>query len=223
MRSGFRPASLAALLLVALTLIACGGGDKKDERRTGAVTGVPTAPAAAPSTADTATTTPDAAATTTTIAGMPVPKEGVVLERLMVPLVGIDAVIETRGINARGEMEDPGGKDAVAWYDFSEFPGFGGNAVFSGHVDWFTGELGAFGRVRDLKEGDEILLRMSDGMELKYRVVNATVYESAKAPVDQIVGRTEKDSVTFITCEGSFSRSAQDYSHRRVVRAERVS
>jgi sortase (surface protein transpeptidase) len=59
-------------------------------------------------------------------------------------------------------------------------------------------------------------------MQLKYKVTQTTLYESAKAPVAEIVSRTEKDSVTFITCEGSFNRAAQDYSHRRIVRAERV-
>jgi LPXTG-site transpeptidase (sortase) family protein len=140
----------------------------------------------------------------------------------VIPNVKIDAPVETKGVNSRGEMEDPTGKDAVAWYNFSEFPGFGGNAVFSGHVDWFTGELGVFGRMRDLKNGDEIVLRMADGMELKYQVVSSILYESAKAPVEEIVGRTPKDSITFITCEGVFDRRSGDYSHRRIVRAERV-
>ena len=217
MRFGLRPAPLAALLLAALTLVACGGDKKKNT--SGSVSGVPTASAAA----ETRTTTPTEAATNAD--GMPRPQEGVVLERLVVPVAQIDLPVETRGINSRGEMEDPSGKDAVAWYNFSEFPGFGGNAVFSGHVDWFTGELGSFGRIRNLKDGDEVLLRMSDGMELKYKVVSSTLYESSKLDrrlIEEIVGRTEKDSVTFITCEGTFNRSAQDYSHRRIVRAERV-
>ena len=94
--------------------------------------------------------------------------------------------------------------------------------MFSGHVDWYTGELGVFGQVKELKDGDEILVKLSDGMEIKYKVVSTTLYKSADAPIDKIVGRTEKDSLTFITCEGTFDRGAQDYSHRRVVRAERV-
>ena len=211
---GFRPARLAALLLAALTLVACGGDKNKD--RTGAVIGLPTSSPAA----EAPSTTPAESATNAD--GMPRPKEGVVLERLVVPAARVDAPVETRGINSRGEMENPEGKDAIAWYNFSEFPGFGGNAVFSGHVDWFTGEVGSFGLIRNLKEGDEVLLRMSDGMEMKYKVVSSVVYEAAKAPVNEIVGRTEKDSVTFITCEGTFNRSAQDYDKRRVVRAARA-
>lgn len=212
MPRGFRPAVLAMLLLAALALVACGGGDKDEDN--GSVSGVSSATSAADATS--------APGGTAAAGDMPRPEEGVLLDRLQVPSVRIDAPVETRGINGRGEMEDPAGKDAVAWYNFSEFPGFGGNAVFSGHVDWFTGELGVFGRVKELKDGDEIVVKLSDGMEIKYEVVSSTLYESSKAPVEQIVGRTDKDSITFITCEGTFDRGAQDYSHRRVVRAERV-
>ena len=207
---------LLGLLLAALALAAC-RGDKKKGEDGGSVASLPTAAGTTAATAD-ETATPAA----TSPSGHPQPTIGAILERLIVPKIAIDAPVETKGINSRGEMEDPSGKDAVAWYDFSEFPGFGGNAVFSAHVDWFTGELGVFGRVKELKDGDEILLKLSDGMEMKYKVISSAVYESHKAPVNEIVGRTEKDVITFITCEGTFDRRAQDYSHRRIVCAVRV-
>lgn len=207
------------LFTLSLALAACGGGNEKktDDSSAGSVAGLSTASVTATRTSPGESPTPSA-----TPAGLPEPATGSILERVAIPTIQVDSPIETKGVNARGEMEDPSGKDTVAWYDFSEFPGFGGNAVFSGHVDWFTGELGSFGRMKELKEGDEVLFKLSDGMELKYRVITTTVYESAKAPVQEIVARTEKDSVTFITCEGTFDRRAQDYSHRRIVRAERV-
>lgn len=210
-----KPLFYAVLALAAATFVACGRESKKaSEEGTAAVSGLPTA---------TTTATPSIAQATETPVALPPPTIGVLLERLVVPKIRLDSPVEVKGVNARGEMENPSGKDAVAWYDFSEFPGFGGNAVFSGHVDWFTGELGSFGRLKELKEGDEVLLKLSDGTEMKYVVVSSTLYESAKAPVAEIVGKTEKDSLTFITCEGTFDRRAQDYSHRRIVRAERVS
>ena len=213
-----RPATLAALLAAALIFVACGGDDKNGQSA-GSVTGLATATSSGPG--GTPTTPPESPAAQTS--GLSTPKEGTVLDRLVIPSIQLESPVETRGLNARGEMEDPGGKDAVAWYNFSEFPGFGGNAVFSGHVDWFTGELGSFGRMKELKEGDEVIVRMSDGMEMKYKVTYSRLYEANKVDVEDVVGRTEKDSLTFITCEGTFNRSAQDYSHRRIVRAERDS
>lgn len=212
-----------ALLGVALVLVACGGGGKQKtttDAGSGGVSGLPNA-SASPG-GDASRPQPSDAASPTAADGLPQPKEGSVLERIVAPSIRMDAPVETKGINARGEMEDPSGKDAVAWYDFTEFPGFGGNAVFSGHVDWFTGELGVFGRMREMKEGEEVLVKLSDGMEMKYRITTSTLYETAKAPIAEIVGRTEKDTLTFITCDGTFNRATQDYSHRRIVRAERV-
>jgi LPXTG-site transpeptidase (sortase) family protein len=217
MRVLSRHALGVALVGAALLFVACGDDDKTDDSRAGSVTGLATATST--SVGGTPAAPPDASAAPA--AGLPTPKEGTILERLAIPKINLDSPVETRGLNTRGEMEDPGGKDAVAWYNFSEFPGFGGNAVFSGHVDWFTGELGSFGRMKELKEEDEVIVRMSDGMELKYKVTYSKLFEAAKVDVEEVVGRTEKDSLTFITCEGTFSRG--DYSHRRIVRAERVS
>lgn len=210
---------LAALLSLSLMLAACGGGDKQMD--SGVSTGVSGLPVAS-ATAEAARPGEPTATPAPVAAGLPQPKEGSILERMVVSVIKMDAPVEVKGLNARNEMENPSGKDAAAWYDFSEFPGFGGNAVFSGHVDWFTGELGVFGRLRELKQGDEIQLLLSDGMEMKYAVVSSTLYETAKAPIAEIVGRTEKDTLTFITCDGTFNRATQDYSHRRIVRAERV-
>ena len=152
----------------------------------------------------------------------PVPPEGAQLARLLIPAAKVDAPLQIKGVNARREMENPDGKDPVAWYTFSKFPGYGGNAVFSGHVDWYTGERGVFWYLRDAKEGDEITLRLANGMELRYRVTTTAVYKSETAPVAEIVGPLDTDTLTLITCEGVFNRRSQDYSDRRVVRAERV-
>jgi LPXTG-site transpeptidase (sortase) family protein len=215
MRFAPRPALLASLLASSLLVVACGGGDKNDDEGT-----VSSLPSASATTGQGAGTTPAVAATTAQ--GMPVPKKGTILERIVAPSIRLDSAVEIKGLDSRGQMEEPTDKDAVAWYNFSEFPGFGGNAVFSGHVDWRTGEMGSFFRMKELKEGDEILVKISDGMEMRYKVVSSKLYESKEAPVTEITGVTPKDSLTFITCEGTFNQSARDYSHRRVVRAERV-
>ena len=153
---------------------------------------------------------------------LPQPKEGSELVRLAVPAAKIDAPIQVKGVNGRNEMENPDGKDNVAWYDFSEFPGFGSNAVFSGHVDWFTGETAVFWGLRNLKGGEEIVLKLSDGMQLTYKVVDNKIYKTDAAPVAEIVGPSTKDIITLITCDGVFDSSSQEYNNRRVVRAERV-
>ena len=153
---------------------------------------------------------------------LPLPSEDATLVRLVIPKAKVNHRFVIKGLNERREMEEPGGKDDVAWYNFSTRPGFGSNAVLSGHVDWYTGDLGVFWFLRDLREGDEAEVHYSDGMVLKYRVFRVEVYGTGDAPVAEITGPTDKDQLTMITCDGVFQRSTRDYTQRRVVFAERI-
>lgn len=218
-----RRASGGALIVTALA-VACGSSNTNktaDEPAASDRTLVFDLPTSVPTATDAAPEAP-AEAPPTPAPAFPVPVEGAQLVRMIIPAAKVDAPMQVKGVNARREMENPDGKDTVAWYNFSERPGFGGNAVFSGHVDWYTGERGVFWYLKDLKAGDEANLRLSDGMELKYRVTTSTIYKADTAPVAEIVGPLTTDTLTLITCEGVFYRSSQDYSDRRVVRAERV-
>lgn len=207
-------------LLVALALVAaCGRGEKK---QAATVTAVPrvfdaTLVPATPEPVAEGTQTP-----TPSVALFPTPSPDARIARLIIPAAKVNAPVQVKGVNARNEMENPDGKDNVAWYNFTDRPGFGSNAVFSGHVDWYTGEQGVFWYLRNLKEGDEVIVRMTDGTELKYRVTENKTYRASEAPVAEIVGPTPNEVVTLITCDGVFDRRSQDYDLRRVVRAERV-
>lgn len=152
----------------------------------------------------------------------PAPSEGASLVRMVIPKAKVNNRLVVKGLNERREMEDPGSKDDIAWYNFSTLPGLGSNAVFSGHVDWYTGDRGVFWYLRDLRDGDEAQVQYSDGLSITYRVVRVDVYGANNAPVAEITGPTAKDVITMITCEGVFQRGTGDYTQRRVVVAERV-
>jgi LPXTG-site transpeptidase (sortase) family protein len=218
----FARRTMLGLLVSVLVLVAACGGNKKTQdasppepAATAAVFEATITPAATQEPAAAAEATPPAPQ-------FPSPDEGAKLARLMIPSAKVNAPLQTKGRNSRGEMENPDGKDNVAWYDFTARPGFGSNAVFSGHVDWYTGEKGVFWGLRDLKVGDEIAIKLSDGMELKYKVVRNEVYKAEAAPVEEILGETAQEAITLITCDGVFNKRTQDYSDRRVVRAERI-
>ncbi len=209
----------AGLLLVALALVvACGRGGEKQQAATAT-----SEPHVFDATLASATPEPTATETPTPPAALfPTPSPDARIARLIIPAAKVNAPVQVKGVNARNEMENPDGKDNVAWYDFTGRPGFGSNAVFSGHVDWFTGQQGVFWYLRDLKQGDQIVVKMSDGTDLKYQVTSNETYPADSAPVAEIIGPTTKDTVTLITCDGVFNRSSQEYDKRRVVRAERV-
>jgi LPXTG-site transpeptidase (sortase) family protein len=231
-RSGAVRGGRVGLLLICSTLLlaaGCGGG-AEEQRLEGASTATlpvagplsgiavpefPVMPIPAPATEETAVAPAVAPA-------LPVPSAGAQLARLVIPSAKVNHRFVVRGLTPRREMEDPGGKDDVAWYNFSALPGNGSNAVLSGHVDWYTGQPGVFWYLRDLKQGDEIQVHYSDGLILSYRVTRVEVFGADDAPVAEITAPTATDTLTMITCDGVFSKSAKDYTKRRVVWAERV-
>jgi LPXTG-site transpeptidase (sortase) family protein len=151
--------------------------------------------------------------------------------RIAIPRLYIDAPVITMTLDAERSPQVPDRPDQVAWYDFSYLPGQGNNAVLSGHVDWQTRSgapiAGVFYRLRELEIGDLVTITQDGGTELKYRVTGnvATTYDDPN--IVRAMGPTSKDAITLITCGGAWviDRSEQfggSYSHRVVVRAERV-
>lgn len=215
------------LLALSLALVACSSGGKKTANTsTQGSTGVAVssvAPGSATVSASGAT-----AATTATATTSP---DTSPLAEFMLPKFSVAAKVVVKGIDpATNTMESPDNKDDVAYYNFTSQPGYGcqstdkcANTVLAGHVDWYTGQTGVFWHLKDLKEGDQVQLKLGDGTVYKYKVVSNTVYSDADAPVQQIIGQTPQESVTLITCDGVFNKTLQEYNSRRVVRAVRES
>lgn len=159
--------------------------------------------------------------TPTERAPLPTPSEGAQAVRLLIPSAQVDAPIETLGITADRTMEEPTTRNAVAWYNFSARPGFGDPAVFAGHVDWHGEASAVFAHLRDLDVNDSILIQLSDGMMLRYRVTQSNAV-AGTTPLLAVIGPRRGEPIILITCEGAFDRSTQQYDQRRIVRAERV-
>ncbi len=144
------------------------------------------------------------------------------ISRLVIPAAEIDAPVVVKGTDNAGVMQSPDNAFDTAWYDFSAKPGFGGNSVFSGHVDYIRVGKAVFWNLKDLKPGDQIQIRLEDGTVYTYAVSSLNAYDAATAPVDQIVGPTPTDTVTLITCNGTFDSSSHQYDKRLVIRADRI-
>ena len=159
------------------------------------------------------------------------------LGRLRIPVLGVDAAVGRRYVNAK--MPNPTGPGDVVWYDFSEWdglggvPGGGGNAVFSGHVDYnlqipwaeayYRGE-GVFYALNLLSPGDVIEVEVG-GKIMQYTVkwtrqVAADGPDNVWLPI--LTGDVTVDSITLITCGGEFDVATKTYRDRFIVRAERA-
>jgi sortase (surface protein transpeptidase) len=172
----------------------------------------------------TATDAPGPTATPT-----PLPFDGKVA-RLEIPRFKVNSAVEQIGLLANNQMDTPHDPHNTGWYGNWDKPGWVGNAVFSGHVDYFPDILGPFYNLKNVDLGDQIVIAMQDGPQYVYRVIRKTRYDAATWPGGDIVwpkDRPEgKEWITLITCGGRFQQTqpdgAGDYLDRDVVVAERV-
>jgi LPXTG-site transpeptidase (sortase) family protein len=173
-------------------------------------------PVVAPEPSDAAAAEPAQAAAPAGPASAPSVEVG----RVVIPKIGVDAPLVVKGIDGGGRMEVPDSPEQVAWYGFTAWPGEGGNTVLSGHVDYRGYGPAVFARLRDLTVGDFVEVRSLDGDSHWYVVTQRVAYEADGAPIDEIVGPSGRETVTLITCDGTFNGGSVGYSHRLVVRAE---
>ena len=137
----------------------------------------------------------------------------------------VDAEVEEIEI-VDGVMQNPTGPFVVSWYrETGRLGQSESNVVMAGHVDyWDVGEA-VFWYLRELAEGDEINVTGEDGTVYAYGVEwlrDYTVAELTPDQIDEIVGRTEVEALTLITCGGDFDYATGEYLSRMVVRAHRI-
>jgi len=157
--------------------------------------------------------------------------------RIRIPAIGVDARVGAKVVGTDGVMPAPMGPADVVWYDMTAWagmggaPGAGGNAIFSGHVDYdyvvphanvrYRGK-GVFAALDELKRGD--VIEVERGAEkLRYAVVwLEQVPASSGNWATMWTSNVRKDSVTLYTCAGRFDANLFEYADRLVVRAERI-
>ncbi len=141
--------------------------------------------------------------------------------RVRIPVLAVDAPVLQMGFDAAGVMEVPQNPSTVAWYGFSAQPGSAGNAVMAGHVTW-GGARAVFNQLGALRAGDLIEVRTAEG-DLRYAVQRTYLVRPEEADVSAIVGpRDGPQTLTLITCGGSFDSSVRQYDQRVIVFATRV-
>lgn len=141
---------------------------------------------------------------------------------MLIPAIGVDAPISVKGVDPDGQMEAPNGPWDISWYDFTARPGFGSNAVFSGHVDYYEIGPAVLWNLKDVVENDLVEVRLTDGTVYRYQVFAMESVDAEMPDIAKIVGSTEEEIVTLITCIGTFDPIKGSYDQRLIVRAQRV-
>ncbi len=136
---------------------------------------------------------------------------------LRIPKIGVDAQVESVGLDSTGAMATPTTAFRVAWYDGGPLPGQPGNAVIDGHLDSRIYGMAVFWNLGKLAPGDKVEVEMPGKRWLTFVVERVAVYPYDDAPLDEIFGPSQVPHLNLITCSGIFDRSSHNYDRRRVV------
>ena len=102
-------------------------------------------------------------------------------------------------------------KHAVGHFTSTPLPGHIGNVALAAHRDTF------FKALRDIRDGDEISLRTSEG-SYRYRVDSTLVVQPEHV---EVLDPTDKPILTLVTCY-PFNLKGQNAPERFIVRAHQI-
>jgi sortase (surface protein transpeptidase) len=104
----------------------------------------------------------------------------------------------------------------AGWYAPGTRPGDPGSAVILGHVDSKHAPA-VFYRLRELRRGDEVLVRRADGSTLRFVVQRTQQYPKARFPTDDVYYPTLAPELRLVTCGGVFDNNWGHYLSNVIV------
>jgi sortase (surface protein transpeptidase) len=173
-----------------------------------------------------AAATPDVPACRVDVPAEATPEAGEACLRGEVPVhiaiaaIDVEADIEIQEIIA-GELQDPTGPTLVTWYKETSRLGERGNGVYAGHLNYWGVPEGVFFAIKTLLPGDAIVLTGANGEDFTYAVVWVENQPGQEPPSAEVLGPTEEESITLITCGGEWDTTIAEYNERTTVRAVR--
>ena len=140
---------------------------------------------------------------------------------LTIPLIGVKTNLITLGLAAGGSMQVPSSTTVAGWFTGSPRPGSVGSSIIVGHVDSKSGP-GIFFRLPELKKGDDVYIKRSDGTTAEFRVTEVQEYPKDQFPTDRVYGPTPDAELRLITCGGTFDSVTGHYLSNIIVYATQV-
>jgi hypothetical protein len=135
--------------------------------------------------------------------------------RIDIPRIGVSSSLVRLGRAADGTVEVPD-PEVAGWYAPGTRPGDPGSAVILGHVDSDNAPA-VFYRLRELRPGDEVLIRRADGSTLRFVVQRTRKYPKARFPTDDVYYPTLSPELRLVTCGGEFDNDWGHYLSNIIV------
>lgn len=148
---------------------------------------------------------------------------------ISIPKLGIEnaRIVQLGIIKKTGQLDAPVSIHDAGWYNGSALPGKGGTMLMDGH-NGGPNFGGIFEKLRELKNGDEIIIERGDGKKLTYVVkdnrdmnvkdINDPSNKWGMATMTNSI-EASKEGLNIITCVGQWDERSQTFNERTMLRA----
>lgn len=137
-----------------------------------------------------------------------------------IPVIGVRSSLVGLRLQNDGTLQVPTDYAQAGWYSDGPAPADTGQpAVIVGHVDSKAGPA-VFYRLRELKNGDPVLVRRADGTSVRFVVYRSAQYPKDDFPAQQVYAPQPEAELRLITCTGDFDPATGHYLGNYVVYAK---
>jgi len=140
---------------------------------------------------------------------------------LSIPSIAVRTDVIRLGQHQDGTVEVPENPAEAGWFQLGPPPGAAGSSVILGHYDSMSGPA-VFYRLKELRPGDRIAVRLDDGTTVRFRVHSIETYANADFPANKVYGKQGRSQLNLVTCGGAYDSSRGGYQANVVVNARRV-
>lgn len=150
----------------------------------------------------------------------PIPLTVGVPIRIQIPIIGVDATVESVTLQSDGSMDVPTDPMNAGWYALGPRPGEVGNAVIDGHVNWWYGAPAIFPNLHKLVAGDMITTQDDQGITTSFIVRESKIYPASANAAEVFRASDAMAHLNIITCSGAWDTVTQQKKDRLVIFAD---
>ena len=126
---------------------------------------------------------------------------------LTIPRLDLKMPITAVTVDDNGAMAIPARPTEIGWYAYGPRPGSArGSAVLGGHVDSREYGIGPLVGLKQLRRGDEIIIKTTTGAE-RFRVTTVRLISKQDLDLRNLFEREGEPLLRILTCGGTYRRS----------------
>jgi LPXTG-site transpeptidase (sortase) family protein len=126
---------------------------------------------------------------------------------LTIPRLDLKMPITAVTVDDNGAMAVPARLTEIGWYAYGPRPGSTqGSAVLGGHVDSREYGIGPLFGLKQLRRGDDIIIKTTTGAE-RFRVTTVRLISKQSLDLRNVFKREGEPLLRILTCGGTYRRS----------------